>query len=363
MKSPHFSKIHNQFELNGFHYDKKSLTEVSYSFVKEGDPFEQILGTFLYDWLNPKATILLETSGTTGVSKKIEFDKQAMVNSAIATGDYFGLTVRHKALHCLPANYIAGKMMLIRAMVLGFSLDLIRPTVHPLEETEKTYDFVAMTPMQASHSLPHLERVKTLIVGGGQVPEHLQNKLKQIKGLRVFETYGMTETLSHIAVRTMDDPYAQFHVLPNVNIHQDDRGCLVIDAPYLFVKNLKTNDKVEILDKKTFRLLGRIDNMINSGGIKIHAEQIERVLARVLYAPFFVGSIPHDSLGEQLTLVVQAKKQEMEKVRSIVKECQDFGKYEKPKILLGYSSFVTTESGKIKRKETLKTLYHSKLDL
>ena len=281
MITPDYTKIHNRFQLNGFHYTREDLKMVASSFIKEGDQYEQFMGDFLLDWLNPSSTIWIETSGTTSQPKRMKFEKQALINSALLTGDFFKVGIGDRALHCLPANFIAGKMMLIRAMFLGFSLDMVSPTIRPMSNLKKKYQFAAMTPMQAWNSLSRLNQINTLIVGGGAISKSLREALLKVQG-KVFETYGMTETLSHIAFRKIYDPLAEFTLLPNFSISQDKRGCMVINAPHLSIENLITNDNVEILNNSKFRLLGRIDNMINSGGVKIQPEQIE------IMDPFFL---------------------------------------------------------------------------
>lgn len=359
MQLPEYTKVHNRFRLNGFHYNREGLKEVAYSFIKEGDQFERFLGDFLMDWLDASDSIFLETSGTTASPKRMAFKKQALVNSAIATGDFFNVSVGDTALHCLPANFIAGKMMLIRAMILGFSLDLVSPARNPFHKNQKAYDFVAMTPMQAYHSLSHMDQIKTLIVGGAPVSIALQKALLK-SGVKGYETYGMTETLSHIAVRTMRDPLGTFQCLPHIKIHQDERGCLVVNAPLLDVVDLVTNDQIEIINTKTFRLIGRVDNVINSGGVKLHPEQIEQKLAAVLSHSFFIGSLPDPTLGEKVILALKDQPESpWEAIAKKIKTIEGLTSYERPKTLIVFSSFVETHSGKVKRDKTLalKPLY------
>jgi len=153
MNNPTYDNVHNQFKLNGFRLDRDDMCRVAYSFIKEGEDFEKPVGDFLLDWFDSKAYIEMYTSGTTGSPKVISISKQAMVNSALATGNYFDLKPGDKALHCLPVKYVAGKMMLVRAMILGLDLDFVAPSAHPLLHNETYYDFVAMVPLQAQNSL------------------------------------------------------------------------------------------------------------------------------------------------------------------------------------------------------------------
>ena len=363
MIPPDYTKIHNRFQLNGFHYTRDDLKMVALSFIKEGDQYEQFMGDFLMDWLNPSSTIWIETSGTTSQPKRMKFEKQALINSALLTGDFFKVGVGDRALHCLPANFIAGKMMLIRAMFLGFSLDMVSPTSRPMSNLKKKYQFAAMTPMQAWNSISRLNQINTLIVGGGAISKPLREALLEVKG-KVFETYGMTETLSHIAFRKIDDPIAEFTLLPNFSISQDNRGCMVINAPHLSIENLITNDNVEILNKSKFRLLGRIDNVINSGGVKIQPEQIEMKLSADFPPHFFIGALPNDVLGEELVLALEKNQDfEIKKLVEVVKKHPKIKKLEQPKAIVLYERFHRTFSGKIKRKKTLRIPYVERLDL
>ena len=157
---PNYRSIHNRFKINNFHFDKEALYQLAYTLIKEGKDYENDLGVFLLDWLDDKETIQLTTSGTTGVPKVITIKKQSMVHSAIATGNFFNLHPQDKALLCLPARYIAGKMMIVRAMMLGLELDIMAPSSH-LDDLlpRKNYDFIAIVPLQAENSLDKLHQI------------------------------------------------------------------------------------------------------------------------------------------------------------------------------------------------------------
>ena len=355
-------ETHPEFRLNGLHYTNEELAAVAYSLIKEGEPYEGQAGSFLLDWLNDKDFVEVKTSGSTGPAKKLKIRKQFMVNSARATGKFFELPQGTTALHCLPANFIAGKMMLVRAMLLGWKLDLVLPTANPLDRIFKIYDFCAMTPFQLDNSLSRLHLIKKLIVGGGSVSTNLKNLVQGI-GTEVYETYGMTETVSHIAARPVNpkkkgqgEPLP-FTVLPNVDISIDDRNCLVIDAPQLTEETLITNDVVELLSEKTFLLKGRIDNVINSGGIKLHPEEIEAKLAPIIAHRFFVTSLPDPALGEKLVLMVESDFSEsaLNNLEREIKSCHKLGKFEVPKKIYFVGKFEETPNGKIHRANTLKS--------
>lgn len=345
MNTPTYENVHNQFKLNGFHLDREDLCRVAYSFIKEGEDFEKPVGDFLLDWFDSKDYIEMFTSGSTGEPKTVIVKKQAMVNSAIATGDFFDLIPGNSALQCLPVKYVAGKMMLVRAMILGLDLEFVAPSSHPLRNNEIDFDFVAMVPLQAQNSIQELKKVKKLIIGGAAVNKTLEKQLLKLK-TEVYETYGMTETITHIAARKLGE--TAFTVLPDVTVSYDDRNCLVIHAPKISDEVIITNDIVELVNENQFIFLGRIDNVINSGGIKLIPEQIENKLMSKIQQRFFIASKSDNELGEKLVLVIEGDKVEFD--HSIY---EDLDKYEKPKEILFISKFKETATGKIMRKETL----------
>ena len=343
-----YMNVHNYFKLNGFHLDRKDLCRVAYSFIKEGEEYEKSVGDFILDWFDTKSYLELNTSGTTGTPKIIRIEKQAMVNSALATGDFFNLNPGDKALHCLPTKYIAGKMMFVRSFILGLDMDFVAPSSHPLLHNDTKYDFVAMVPLQAQNSLLELKNVKKMIVGGAKMSKSLEKSLLKLK-TETYETYGMTETITHIAAKKIGEKY--FTILPNIKISQDDRNCLVIDAPKISNETIVTNDLVELINENQFGYLGRIDNVINSGGIKLIPEQIEDKLFNKIHSRFFVTGIHDPVLGEKVIVVIEGEKQELDE-----STFDDLDKYEKPKEIFYVSKFIETQNGKIKRKEIQESL-------
>lgn len=349
---PKFTAVHNKFRLNGRHYSFNDLKDVAYSFIKEGETYQKQVGEFLLQWTDSSKTVTVKTSGSTGKPKSIRLSKQAMVHSAIATGDYFKLKPGNSALMCLPATFIAGKMMIVRAIILGLRLDLVEPNSNPLELVRKKYMFSAMVPMQLQNSLDHLHKVRTLIVGGAKVSDELVEKLQE-STTTVYATYGMTETITHIAVKKLNklrkqSTYKYFEVLPNVQISQNIKGCLVIDAPYLSKSPIVTNDLVKIHSNTNFELLGRLDNVINSGGIKIQPEQLEEKIAPSMKTDFFIASQENEVLGEEVILVVEGNEQKFAS-----KIFSGLQKHEIPKEIIFVETFQRTTSGKINRSKTL----------
>lgn len=338
-------KLHPDFRLNGFSLAQNNIHCVAYDLIKEGEYYEKKAGLFLLEWFDESPDIMLKTSGTTGIPKKITVSKQAMIHSALATGAFFDLHPKDKILCCMPVNFIAGKMMFVRAFVLGLELDFVAPSLTPLLKAEKEYDFCAMTPMQVENSLSQLHQIKQLIIGGTKVSSDLEEKLLPLSTIS-YETYASTETLSHIAARKMG--CEDFELLPDISITTDQRGCLVIEAPRISPQTIITNDLVKIKSETEFIWLGRVDNAVNSGGIKLFPEVIENKLAHKIATPFFVGGIPDSVLGEKLILVIEGEQYELAQNIFDVLD-----KYEKPKKVFFIPNFTLTESGKIKRKEIL----------
>ena len=351
------NRFHKNFQINGISFATvQEILNVTSTISPE-------IQTFLQDWFSDKPTIAVQTSGSTGTPKSIELQKKHMINSAIATATYFNLLQKKTALLCLPITYIAGKMMLIRAISLGWHLDIVVASSNPLEKISKSFDFSAMIPLQLENSLQNLHQIKKLIVGGGAVSQQLQEKLQTID-CKVFATYGMTETITHIAIKKLNHTQINptfFEVLPNVSIYKDHRDCLVIDAKNISEKVIFTNDIVQLVSKNKFEILGRFDNIINSGGIKLQPEIIEEKLSEIIKQRFFVAGIPDEKLGEKLVLLIESEgkidKEDVYKstLFSQIKTLKNISKYEIPKEIVILNNFNETTSGKIQRKSTLES--------
>jgi O-succinylbenzoic acid--CoA ligase len=350
-----YIRVHPKFKLNGVSHSIATLRAQGYAFIKEGEPYEESVGSFLLDWLDDKSYVNVKTSGSTGAPKAIKIKKIHMFNSAKATAKHFKLPEKTTALLCLPAEFIAGKMMLVRALVLGWHIDMTLPKSNPLDNVYRRYDFCAMTPFQLDNSLSRLHLLGKLIVGGGAVSETLKKKLYGIS-TKVYETYGMTETVTHIATRRINPKKIKegnipFKSLSKVSVHTDNRGCLVIKAPMVSTDPVITNDLVVIETYKKFVWLGRVDNVINSGGVKLYPEQIEHKLSFMIDVPFFVAGIPDDTLGEKLALFV-----EQEEDFAFAKadyDTSNFERYEFPKAIFSIPRFERTLNGKLQRGQTV----------
>lgn len=338
--------VHKDFQLNGCTFsNEKEMLEFSKT-------ISSALDTFLSEWFSEKETLTVKTSGSTGQPKDIALRKEFMVNSAIATGDFFNLKEKTSALCCLPINFIAGKMMMVRAMTLGWHIDVVEPNSFPLAEIEKDYDFSAMVPLQVKNSLEKLDHIKKLIVGGGVVSFELQQQFQNLS-TEIYATYGMTETITHIAVKKLNQgAWNLYQTLPNVHITADDRNCLVINAPNVSEELVITNDVVSINSSDEFEWKGRYDNVVNSGGIKLNPEAIEKKLSEFISNRFFVIGIQDEDLGEKLILIIEGETHSLsENIFS------NLSKYERPKQVHFVKKFVETETKKVKRKETLQKLF------
>jgi O-succinylbenzoic acid--CoA ligase len=351
--------VHPKFKLNGLSYQFDDLYELAEDFEKSQTLHEIEIGKFLIEWLNNNNYISVPTSGSTGVPKKINILKAHTVNSAIATGTFFELPSETRALLCLPASYIAGKMMLVRAIILGWDLYIKAPEKDAITQYDRDYDFVAMVPYQVHYSLKSLNKIKKLIIGGGAISVDLNDQLQHVD-TEVFATYGMTETITHIAVRRINGLAKSdyYNALPNVKFSLDKRDCLVIEASEVSDDKVVTNDLVKIISPSSFQYLGRIDNVVNSGGVKLFPEQIEAKLAKFIDVQFIIASEKNQTLGEQLILILEEDSSEL--IPDIKTAFSTLSNYERPKKVYSFSKFPFTETGKIKRSELLDNLDHAK---
>jgi len=316
--------------------------------------FEKKVRAFLEEWFSDEKTVSVQTSGSTGTPKIFEIEKDKMIASAEMTCNFLGLKEGDTALLCLPVEYISGKMMTVRSIVKNLKLIITNPTVKPLENISEEIDFCAMTPLQVENSLHQLHWIKNIIIGGASVSESLKHKILDSLGSKgtqkIFETYGMSETLSHIALKQIY-PVSEsfFTAFENVDISTDERGCLRIFAPHLNTEILQTNDLVEIKNNNQFRFLGRIDNVINSGGAKIFPEQLEALVKKEIPNEVVFTAREDESLGQKLILVIEGQKSK-EIIDEILKI--PFEKsYHTPKEIIFTEKIPRTPNGKVNRIE------------
>ncbi|GAB3901729.1 AMP-binding protein [Larkinella knui] len=295
-----------------------------------------------------------------------------MVASARLTGHTFGLKPADHALACLNVDYIAGIMMLVRGLELGLSITVVEPSSNPLQPfhaDSEPFQFAAFVPLQlhtlldeAGHSLPILNKMKAILVGGAAVDRTLSERLQAVEA-PVFSTYGMTETVSHIAIRRLNGPERTevFRVLAGVTIGVDDRNCLFINSAATDYETIQTNDVIELIDESHFRLVGRADSIINSGGVKIQPEKVEEVIATILAqepikARFFIAGIPDERLGQQVVLFIEGNEWPADRMEIIKKAIQRaVGPYAVPRKDVPLSVFKETPTGKVDRKSIVST--------
>ena len=303
---------------------------------------------FIDEWHNSEACVLVHTSGSTGAPKPMMVEKRRMEASARITCAFLGLQSGDTALLCMPLDYIAGKMMVVRDITCGLRLIRIEPCSHPMAEVCTPIHFAAMVPLQVANSLKvaverqRLMAIKHLIIGGGAIDDDLERELRDFPNA-VWSTYGMTETLSHIALRRISGSEASLWYTPfdGVTVSLDSRGCLVIDAPHVCHTTLATNDCAEIRDGK-FRILGRIDNVVCSGGIKIQIEEVEQSLKPHIHKRFIITKRKDKDLGEALTLLTEEA--DTEAVRNICHRA--LPKYHQPRHIFHVEEIPLTETGK-----------------
>lgn len=346
-------------QLDGKIYDGENLDKLLVT-NEPRDSWRNKIYQFLQNWFDDSDFILAQTSGSTGEPKSIKLPKQSMVNSARMTNQFFGLDKGKTALLCLPASYIAGKMMLVRALVGGFNLITVEPSANPFEKLGTDIDFAAITPYQLLHSIGSLQGmpIGNIIVGGGHVNTKMEELVAGIP-TSMYETYGMTETASHIALRCFNGEKKSdyFTVLDGVDIRLDERGCLAIYAPHLYSDELITNDIVELLGNHSFRWLGRIDSVINSGGVKIFPEQIEKKLERIIPSNFFIASLPDDVLENKVVLLIESDKYNSSDETKLLDQMRlVLEKYEFPKEISYLKAFVYSSGNKILKAQTLQLL-------
>ncbi len=320
-----------------FHTDNTALITLIHSFVTE--------------WNNERPYFEVKTSGSTGKPKTIRIQKEHAVASAQKTGEFLNLSAGMHALLCLSPETIAGKMMLVRAMELELTLHVVAPSSKPFDGITDRIDFVAMVPYQMQQTLENdsnvFHRSMRVIIGGGPVSQPLEKEIQGISA-QCFHTFGMTETITHIALRDLSNGKSHFELLDGVTATENE-GRLTLSAPHLGIDSLSTNDCVAMEGARAFRWLGRLDFVINSGGIKIHPEEVEAKLASILDVPYFSIGVEDDKLGQKMILCVESHPFTLSK-----SSLENYlPKYHIPKDVYFYERFEYTKSDKINRLATL----------
>ncbi len=351
-------KFVNQYQtltINGETYSSEALVNYcSKKLMEDIEDWERNFYQFILEWLNGEDEVSAHTSGSTGTPKSVRLKKQHMLASAQTTLDFFSLKEGMSALLPLSCDYIAGKMMVVRAFAGGLNVIPVKPDGNPLLDLSYKVNFAPLVPLQVINALEVLKDwpVDTVIIGGGALDESCKQALQKLEP-SFYETYGMTETVSHVAIRPIGEDL--FKAVKGVTFSLDDRECLVIDAPNVTEEKVITNDLVQLHDAYTFSFLGRFDNIVNSGGLKLMPEQIEKKLSGVFEEKFIVIGLPDKKLGECLVLVVETIDVRSDYLTYIKKQ-KILSKYEIPKKVFYIPQLPRTDSNKIKRREVKQLL-------
>ena len=328
--------------------------------------YEKKVIDFCERWIGGQQNFILKTSGSTGEPKPIKLTRNQMIASAKLTGKTFGLNEGDSALVCLNIDYIAGIMMLVRGVELGLNLTVIEPSGNPLDNLENCkFDFFAFVPLQLQNLLIEkknieiLNNAKAIIVGGASVNEVLKNKIQNLN-VPVYSTYGMTETVSHIAIKRLNgkNKSDNFQILEGVRIGIDERNCLNIIAEASNNELVQTNDIVEIINEKEFNLIGRFDNIINSGGVKIQLEKVEKLIENEIKIlnpkRYFAYGVLDEKLGQKLVLFLEGKEPNIDVKNAFVDNLITvLSKYEVPREIYFVQKFIETATGKIDKKSVI----------
>jgi O-succinylbenzoic acid--CoA ligase len=353
------------FKIDFASQSQNSIFEIATEKLKGNlEDWERNIWQFVYTFLSPSTEkIQVSTSGSTGKPRLIEHSKQAMINSANMTCQALELRPGYNALLSLPVNKIGGMMMVIRSLLNQMDLYCIKPSTTPLSDLPEgvKIDFAAFTPMQFHQIVDvyniykRADAIAKVILGGEEVRGTLRHQLSYLNN-EVYSTFGMTETISHIALKKLSGktPDAHYKTLPGIKISSDERNCLYIDAPALGVNNLHTNDVVNIIWPSQFDWLGRIDNVINTGGLKVYPEEMEQKLAPDIEPAFFISSVEDELSGQKLVLAIEIDTLPQQDIDELTQLLAQFDKPVQPKEVLLIRRFIRTENGKIRRKESLK---------
>lgn len=339
--------------LEGKVYTPAEVRLLKANASKDTFPFLHDLYTFLDDWFSESPYLTVQTSGSTGTPKQLTVRKEQMMQSACMTCEYLNLNAGESILLCMPLQYIAGKMVVVRALVAQLNLIVRTPSGHPYADVAIPLRFAAMVPLQVYNTLQvpeereRLSHTDILIIGGGSIDAALEAEIRRLPG-EIYSTYGMTETLSHIALRRLNGEQASIRYYPfhSVHLSLSAENTLVIDAPLVCDGLLETNDIAHIYPDGSFTILGRKDNVINTGGIKVQIEEVEERIRPLIGGQFAITAIEDPRLGEAIVLLVE-NSCELEMIRAICDSV--LSRYQRPKHIFSVTSIPLTGSGKVNR--------------
>lgn len=318
-------------------------------------------------WLHGEDTFEFHTSGSTGIPKRITFHRHQLESSARLTEKALHLKAGDTALICLDTAFIAGAMMVIRCLVTGMNMIIQTPSANPLENIQEPIDFAAMVPYQVTTILEEdpdaFTRLRKTIIGGAPLSPDTALKLQHLPG-HIYATYGMTETITHVAFQKLNGEGRQdyFELLPGILAKTNEQGCLSLSVPHLGYGWMATHDVVSLFEENKFRWLGRIDRAINSGGIKIQPEKIELVAENIfsqlnIHRRLFVAGLPDQKLGERVALIIEGSPLRLEEEEHVrTKLSGALATYELPRSIHYTEKFAETDTQKIDRPKTLERL-------
>lgn len=322
--------------------------------LSEAPELQTQVQTFLHAW-QQDLSFDFQSSGSTGAPKKIQFTKAQLITSATASIKALQLDQHTKALVCLPLTSVGGLLQLARALLANFELYIDLPSSRPLQNFEPSINFISMVPTQLQQSLEHealkISRIEKILIGGAPLEASLIERCRA-QQIALIQSYGMTETLSHVALRHVGHEVSEvFKAIEGVHFEQA-QNCLTIHYPALLDAPLYTNDLVNLIDKEHFEWIGRADFAINSGGMKIIPEQLEKTLSTVLSHPFFVTAVPDEKWGSVVGLVMEGEAVDL----GLDWNSLGLTAAAIPKKIAFISRFQRTQTLKIKRQETLANL-------
>jgi O-succinylbenzoic acid--CoA ligase len=349
-----------------FSFNNKATPLSGLKTYKPANTFEEKVKAFTLEWLSDKKEFTFQTSGSTGQPKKITFTRQQMQASARLTQQTFDLQSGQNALLCLDPDFVAGKMMIVRALEIGMNLVVVEPSANPLEKLsfKEPIEFAAFVPYQLSAILQNpktkekLNSIAKAIIGGASSSKELVESLQDCPA-QFYETYGMTETLTHVAIRKLNPPEAAFRALPGVTLWLSQNLCLSLQLDHLGIDHVETNDVVQLQTRDTFTVTGRHDNIINTAGMKVLPEMLELKIKDIMQqhffdCAFFIGGVKDKQFGEKVVLFVEyafisdsAKNLVFEQIKQVLRN------FEVPKEMVAVPEFKRSDMGKLKRQETI----------
>lgn len=339
----------------GKKYTKRNLKDLFNIRLNESlTNWERVILAFAQEWLDESKQIFeVQTSGSTGKPKKIRLTRKQMQESAQATRDFLGLKPGNSVLLVLPAEFIAGKMMIVRALELGLDLYYYPPQVSVIEEVDRTFDFAALIPLQIQYAIDSghtkkLDLIRQTIIGGASLSEKYVQQL-QDRQSTFFATYGMTETITHVAMKDLKEKNSKYEALPGIKFSVDENQCLKIHSNRLANAITHTNDIVGLESDTKFTIKGRLDNVINSGGLKIFPEELEGVIQKAIAQEAFIGYRDDEKLGQAVVLVLEEAELNEKEVLNQISVLIPSNKL--PKKILSIPSFFRTKNHKTDRRK------------